>query len=40
VIKDRAVSWQPAVDVNRIVAVAVLGWVAVAWLLARGLRRR
>ena len=40
VIKDRAVSWQPAVDVNRIVALAVLGWVAVAWLLARGLRRR
>jgi uncharacterized spore protein YtfJ len=40
VIKDGAVSWQPAVDVNRIVTVAVLGWVTVAWLLARGLRRR
>ena len=40
VIKDGAVSWQPAVDVNRIVTVAVLGWVAVAWLLARSLRRR
>lgn len=40
VIKDGAVSWQPAVDVNRIVAVAVAGWVTVAWLLARGLSRR
>ncbi len=40
VIKDGSVSWQPAVDVNRIVTVAVLGWVTVAWLLARGLRRR
>lgn len=40
VIKDGAVSWQPAVDVNRIVTTAVLGWVAVAWLVARGLRRR
>ena len=40
VIKDGAVSWHPAVDVNRIVATAVLGWAAVAWVLARGLRRR
>ena len=40
VIKDGAVTWQPAVDVNRIVSTAVLGWVAVAWVLARGLRRR
>jgi hypothetical protein len=31
---------QPAVDVNRIVGVAVAGWVAFAWLLSRGLRRR
>ncbi len=35
VIKDGAVSWLPAVDVNRIVSVAVLGWVAVAWMVAR-----
>jgi uncharacterized spore protein YtfJ len=40
VIKDGAVSWQPAVDVNRIVATAVLGWVAGAWLVARSVRRR
>ncbi|GAA3168992.1 hypothetical protein GCM10010531_22550 [Blastococcus jejuensis] len=40
VIKDGAVTWLPAVDVNRIVTTAVLGWVAAAWLLARGLRRR
>jgi len=40
VIKDGAVSWQPAVDVNRIVTTAVLGWVAVAWLVARSVRRR
>ena len=40
VIKDGAVSWQPAVDVNRIVATAVLGWVTIAWLLGRSLRRR
>ena len=39
-IKDGAVTWLPAVDVNRIVTTAVLGWVAAAWLLARGLRRR
>jgi uncharacterized spore protein YtfJ len=38
VVKDGEVSWLPAVDVQRIVRVAVLGWVAVAWLLAR--RRR
>lgn len=40
VIKDGAVSWQPAVDVNRIVSVAVAGWVTSAWLVARALRRR
>jgi uncharacterized spore protein YtfJ len=40
VIKDGAVSWQPAVDVNRIVMVAVLGWVAAAWVIARSVRRR
>ncbi|MET0764639.1 MAG: spore germination protein GerW family protein [Blastococcus sp.] len=40
VIKDGTVTWQPAVDVNRIVTVAVLGWVTAAWLLARGRRRR
>jgi hypothetical protein len=34
------VSWQPAVDVNRIVTVTVLGWITVAWLLARARRRR
>jgi uncharacterized spore protein YtfJ len=40
VIKDGAVSWQPAVDVNRIVLTAIAGWVAVAWLIARSLGRR
>jgi uncharacterized spore protein YtfJ len=40
VIKDGAVSWHPAVDVNRIVTTAVLGWVAGAWLVARSVRRR
>jgi uncharacterized spore protein YtfJ len=40
VIKDGSVTWQPAVDVNRIVTTAVLGWIVVAWLIARGLRRR
>jgi len=40
VVKDGEVSWQPAVDVNRIVAVAVLGWVTVAWLVSRAVRRR
>jgi uncharacterized spore protein YtfJ len=39
VIKDGTVTWQPAVDVNRIVIV-VLGWMTVTWLLARGRRRR
>jgi uncharacterized spore protein YtfJ len=39
VIKDGTVTWQPAVDVNRIVALGVLGWVAVAWLLARRIGR-
>jgi uncharacterized spore protein YtfJ len=39
VIKDGTVTWQPAVDVNRIVAVSVVGWVAAAWLVARALRR-
>jgi uncharacterized spore protein YtfJ len=40
VIKNGTVSWQPAVDVNRIVTVGVVGWVVVAWLVARGVRRR
>jgi uncharacterized spore protein YtfJ len=40
VVKDGAVSWQPAVDVNRIVAVGVAGWVAAVWLLSRAGRRR
>ena len=40
VIKDGAVNWLPAVDVNRIVTTAVLGVVGVVWLVARGLRRR
>jgi uncharacterized spore protein YtfJ len=40
VLKDGVVSWQPAVDVNRIVTVTVLGWITVAWLLARARRRR
>jgi uncharacterized spore protein YtfJ len=40
VIKDGAVTWQPAVDVNRIVTVAVTGWVAIAWVLGRAVRRR
>src|SRR3954454_16080590 len=35
VVKDGEVSWQPAVDVNRIVAVAVLGSAAVVWLVTR-----
>src|SRR3954454_21116330 len=35
VLKDGEVSWQPAVDVNRIVLVAVLGWVVAARMLAR-----
>ncbi|MGY1605023.1 hypothetical protein [Geodermatophilus sp. SYSU D00815] len=40
VVKDGEVAWQPAVDVNRIVATAVAGWVAVAWLVSRALRGR
>ena len=40
VFKDGTVSWQPAVDVNRIVTIAVLGCVVVAWVLAGGPRRR
>jgi uncharacterized spore protein YtfJ len=40
VIRDGTVTWQPAVDVNRIITVGVLGWVAVAWLVSRGLSRR
>jgi uncharacterized spore protein YtfJ len=40
VIRDGEVSWQPAVDVNRIVLTAVLGWVTVAWLISRAVRRR
>jgi hypothetical protein len=40
VLKDGAVNWQPAVDVERIVTVAVLGWAVVAWGIARAVRRR
>jgi uncharacterized spore protein YtfJ len=40
VIHGGTVTWQPAVDVNRIVTVAVLGWVVAAWLLARSRHRR
>jgi uncharacterized spore protein YtfJ len=40
VIKDGAVSWQPAVDVNRIVATGVAGWVLAVWLISRAVRRR
>lgn len=40
VIKDGEVTWHPAVDVNRIVALGVAGWVAVAWVLARSIRSR
>jgi uncharacterized spore protein YtfJ len=39
VVKDGAVSWQPAVDVERVVTVAVLGWAVVAWLVSRAVRR-
>ena len=37
VYKDGTVNWQPALDVNRIVAVAVVGWVATIWLVSRTL---
>jgi uncharacterized spore protein YtfJ len=40
VVRDGTVSWQPAVDVNRIVTLAIAGWVAVAWAVARTLRHR
>ncbi|MGY1808306.1 spore germination protein GerW family protein [Blastococcus sp. SYSU D00669] len=40
VVKDGEVTWQPAVDVNRVVGVGVLGWVVVSWLVARAVRRR
>jgi uncharacterized spore protein YtfJ len=40
VIKDGAVTWQPAVDVERVVTVAVLGWALVAWFVTRAVRRR
>jgi uncharacterized spore protein YtfJ len=40
VIKDGEVSWQPAVDVNRIVALGIAGWVTAAWLLARSTGRK
>lgn len=36
VIKDGEVRWQPAVDVNRL--VATLGTVVIVWLLTRGRR--
>jgi uncharacterized spore protein YtfJ len=35
VVRDGRVRWQPAVDVNRIVTLGVLGWVAVTWVVAR-----
>ena len=40
VVKDGAVTWQPAVDIERIVTVAVLGWVLVATVVSRAVRRR
>jgi uncharacterized spore protein YtfJ len=40
VIRDGEVTWQPAVDVNRIVTVAVLGWVTATWLIVRAVRGR
>lgn len=40
VVTDGAVTWQPAVDVNRIVAMGVAGWVAAVWLLSGAARRR
>src|SRR3954453_16533408 len=40
VVRDGEVTWQPAVDVARIVATAILGWVAVAWLISRAVRER
>jgi uncharacterized spore protein YtfJ len=40
VVKDGAVTWQPAVDVERVVTVAVLGWALVAWFVTRAVRRR
>jgi uncharacterized spore protein YtfJ len=40
VLKNGEVTWEPAVDVNRIVTVAVLGSAAVAWLAGRAVRRR
>jgi uncharacterized spore protein YtfJ len=38
VLKDGAVSWRPAIDVNR--AIGVAGAVAALWLLTRGRRGR
>jgi uncharacterized spore protein YtfJ len=40
VVKDGDVTWQPAVDVERVVTVAVLGWALVAWFVTRAVRRR
>ena len=40
VVKDGTVTWQPAVDVERVVTVAVLGWALVAWFVTRAVRRR
>jgi uncharacterized spore protein YtfJ len=40
VVKDGAVGWQPAVDVNRIVGTAVLAWIAVVWLVSQAVGRR
>ena len=37
VVKDGAVTWRPAVDVNRLVGLA--GAVALAWVLTHGRRR-
>jgi hypothetical protein len=38
VVRDGAVSWQPAFDLNRTIGVAAA--LAALWLLTRGRRRR
>jgi uncharacterized spore protein YtfJ len=40
VIKDGAVRWEPAVDVNQIVLAGIVGSVVMARLLTRRRRRR
>jgi uncharacterized spore protein YtfJ len=40
VLRNGTVTWQPAIDVNRIVTVGVLGWVTLAWLLGRRFGRQ